>query len=96
MPALDGNPASAGDFQVNVVRLRFGYSFSPKVLFQALLQSDDRSNLVAANFRFSWLQAANAGLFLVYNEVDDDSLVGGIEKRRELALKYSRIIDVFQ
>jgi len=96
LPALDGNPASAGDFQVNVVRLRVGYSFSPKILFQALLQSDDRSNLVATNFRFSWLQAANAGLFLVYNEVDDNSFVGGIEKRRELAVKYSRIIDVFR
>ena len=96
VPALDGNPPSAGDFQVNVVRLRVGYSFSPKILFQALVQSDDRSNLVATNFRFSWLQAANAGLFVVYNEVDDDSFVGGIEKRRELAVKYSRIIDVFQ
>ena len=96
LPALDGNPASAGDFRVNVVRLRVGYSFSPKILFQALVQSDDRSNLVATNFRFSWLQAANAGLFLVYNEVDDDSFVGGIGKRREIAVKYSRIIDVFQ
>jgi hypothetical protein len=28
--------------------------------------------------------------------VDDDSFVGGMEKRREFAVKYSRIIDVFQ
>ena len=63
---------------------------------QALVQSDDRSDLIATNLRFSWLQAANSGLFLVYNEVDDDSFVGGMEKRREFAIKYSRIFDVFQ
>ena len=43
-----------------------------------------------------WLQAANAGLFLVYNEVDDDSIVGAMNKRREVAIKYSRILDVLQ
>ncbi len=94
--ATENTPASAGDFEVNVVRLRLGYSFSPKILLQALVQSDDRSDLIATNLRFSWLQAANAGLFLVYNEVDDDSFVGRMEKRREFAIKYSRIFDVFQ
>ena len=92
--ATDVNPASVGDFEVNAVRLRLGYAFSPKILIQALVQSDDRSDLVATNLRFSWLQAANAGLFLVYNEVDDDSIVGAMEKRREIAIKYSRILDV--
>ena len=81
---------------MNVVRLRLGYSFSPKILIQALVQTDDLSDLIATNLRFSWLHAENAGLFLVYNEVYDDSFVGGIEKRREFAVKYSRIIDVFQ
>lgn len=94
--AMDDRPASIGDFEVNVVRLRLGYSFSPKILIQALVQSDDRSDLVATNLRFSWLQAANAGLFLVYNEVDDDSIIGAMEKRREIAIKYSRILDVLR
>lgn len=95
--AADGvNPASVGDFTVNVARLRMSYSFTPKILLQALVQYDDRSDLIATNLRFSWLQAANAGLFLVYNEVDDDSIVGGMEKRREIALKYSRIVDVLR
>ena len=72
------------------------YSFTPKILLQALVQYDDRSDLIATNLRFSWLQAANAGLFLVYNEVDDDSIVGAMNKRREVAIKYSRILDVLQ
>ena len=72
------------------------YSFTPTRLWQALVQYDDRSDLIATNLRFSWLQAANAGLFLVYNEVDDDSIVGAMNKRREVAIKYSRILDVLQ
>ena len=87
-------PVNNGQFEVNVGRLRLSYSFTPKVLLQALVQYDDRNNLVATNFRFSWLQSANAGLYLVYNELDDDSIVGPMEKRREFTLKYSRIIDL--
>jgi len=30
----------------------------------------------------------------VYNEVDDEFVGGPIEKRREFAIKYSRIIDL--
>ena len=83
-----------GQFDVNVGRLRLSYSFSPKVLLQALVQYDDRTDLVATNIRFSWLQSANAGLYLVYNEVDDESIARGMEKKREFVLKYSRIIDL--
>ena len=87
-------PVANGDFEVNVARLRLSYSFTPKILLQALVQYDDRSDLIGTNIRFSWLQSANAGLYLVYNEVDDDTVGGPIEKRREFVLKYSRIIDL--
>ncbi len=87
-------PVENGNFEVNVARLRLSYSFTPKILLQTLVQYDDRSNLLATNVRFSWLQSGNAGLYLVYNEVDDDSVVGPIEKRREFTLKFSRIIDL--
>ena len=87
-------PVPGGDFEVNVGRLRLSYSFTPKILLQALVQYDDRSDLVATTLRFSWLQTANAGLYLVYNEIDDETVVGPIEKRREFVLKYSRILDL--
>lgn len=88
-------PVSNGDFKVNVASMRLSYSFTPKILLQALVQHDDRSGLVATNLRFAWLQSANTGLYLVYNEVDDDTVTGPIEKRRELVLKFSRILNVF-
>jgi hypothetical protein len=87
-------PVQNGEFEVNVAQLRLSYSFTPKILLQALVQYDDRSDLVGTNLRFAWLQSANAGLYLVYNEVDDENVGGPIEKRREFTLKYSRIIDL--
>lgn len=86
-------PVPGGEFQINVARLRVSYSFTPKISLQALIQYDDRDDMVATNLRFSWLQSANAGLFVAYNEVDE---VGLREPRQELIMKYSRIIDLFR
>ncbi|MEN9806811.1 MAG: hypothetical protein RL756_1331 [Pseudomonadota bacterium] len=84
----------AEDVEINVGRLRLSYSFTPRMLLQALIQYDDRTDLVGTNLRFSWLQSANAGIYLVYNEVDDENVIGPIDKRREIALKVSWIFDV--
>jgi hypothetical protein len=39
--------------------------------------------------------SANAGFYLVYNEVDDRNF-GALPAGRELIVKYSRIFDVFE
>jgi len=87
-------------FTLNLARLRLSYSFTPKILLQTLVQYNERDDVLATNIRFAWLQSANAGLFLVYNEIDDDSPVGvGLgppRKTRELVLKYSRIFDLLR
>jgi hypothetical protein len=86
-------PTEPEPFDINAGQLRISYSFTPKVLLQALLQYDDRSDRVGMNLRFSVLQRANAGLFLVYNEVDE---MGFRKPRREFVLKYSHIFDVIR
>lgn len=88
-------PVANGDFQISLTRLRLSYSFTPKMLLQALVQHNDNSDTLATNLRFSWLQSANSGLYLVYNEVDDRGL-GAPPTGREFILKYSRIFDVFR
>ncbi|MEE8348115.1 MAG: DUF5916 domain-containing protein, partial [Acidobacteriota bacterium] len=57
-----------GDFVTNLARLRLNYSFSPQMFLQSLIQYNDRDDLWSMNLRFGWIQAANAGLFLVYND----------------------------
>jgi len=80
------------DFKVNVGRLRATYSFTPSISLQALVQYDDRNDLLVTNLRFAWLRSANTGFFLVYNEIDERRLLA--KPRRELILKYSRIFDL--
>ncbi len=87
-------PVAGGDFNINIGRLRLSYSFTPKMTLQALVQYDDRSDLIATNLRFAWLQSANAGLYVVYNEVDREGLLGFVRPQREIIIKYSRIFDV--
>ena len=86
-------PVTNGNFEVNLARLRVSYSFTPKILLQALVQYDDRDDVTATNLRFSWLQSANAGLFLVYNETNEFGIRGG-DIDREFIIKYSRIFDL--
>ena len=83
-----------GEFTAHLARLRLSYSFSPKIQLQALVQYNELADTVGTNIRFSWLQSANSGLFLVYNEVDERA-VGAPPTGREFILKYSHIFDVF-
>ena len=80
-----------GEFDVALTRLRLSYSFSPKMSLQMLVQHNDRDDLLATNLRFTWIQTANTGLYLVYNEVDDDRAAPG-RPRREFILKYNHIL----
>jgi hypothetical protein len=87
-------PVAGGDFNINVGQLRLSYSFTPKMTLQALFQYDDRSDVVAANLRFAWLQSANTGLFLVYNEVDERGIDAPPHNGKEFILKYNHIFDL--
>ncbi len=88
-------PVPGGDFTANLMRLRLSYSFTPKILLQLLSQYNEIDDTVSTNLRFSWLQSANTGLFLVYNEVDESGL-GALPRGREFTIKYSYIFDVLK
>lgn len=88
-------PVPNGDFTANLARLRLSYSFTPKMLIQLLAQYNEVDDRFSTNFRFSWLQSANSGLFIVYNEVDERGL-GARPRGREFIIKYSHIFDVLK
>ena len=85
-------PVPRGDFTANLARLRLSYSFTPKILLQMLAQYNEVDDRVSSNLRFSWLQSANTGLYLVYNEVDEQ----GLRRGREFIVKFSHIFDVLK
>ncbi|MCH8136427.1 MAG: hypothetical protein IIB77_10650 [Proteobacteria bacterium] len=88
-------PVPNGQFTANLARLRLSSSFTPTITLQALVQYNENSDEIGTNIRFSWLQSANAGLYIVYNEVDERG-VGALPTGREVIIKYSRIFDVFK
>jgi hypothetical protein len=85
----------SGAFTADLWQLRVSYSFSPRMLVQMLTQYSEQDDAVSTNLRFSWLQSANAGLYLVYNEVDERGF-GAPPTGREFVIKYSRIFDLLR
>jgi hypothetical protein len=82
-----------GSFRTNLGSARVTYSFSPSVFVQSLLQYNNRAGLWSANLRFTWLNTANTGLFIVYNDVrpTSDSDFNG---NRSLIVKYNILLNL--
>ncbi len=85
-----------GDFTTNLFRARVSYSFTPRIYVQGLFQYNDSADLWSANLRFGWLQAANTGLFIVFNEVSETNEFFGGPQARSITLKYSRLFNVLR
>jgi len=87
-----------GDFETNLIRTRFSYSFTPRLFVQTLVQYNDRADVWSTNLRIGWLQAANTGLFVVYNDTRGLYDLNPTPQRedRSLVIKFSRMFDLLQ
>ena len=83
-----------GDVVTNLTSTRIAHNFSPRLFVRSLVQYNDSADLWSTNLRIGWLQDANTGLFIVYNETEgigDVTLAGA---GRSVILKYSYLFDV--
>ncbi len=69
---------------------RLSYSFTPRINFQAFGQYNSDSKLWSFNLRFSVLEAANTGLFVVYNDI----YTNGLPNNRSFTVKYTHMFDL--
>ena len=83
-----------GSIITNLTSVRAAYNFSPRLFVQTLLQHNDSADIWSVNFRVGWLQDANTGLFLVYNETEGIGDVVPSFAGRSVILKYSYLFDV--
>ena len=83
-----------GSFATNLASLRATYNFTTSVFAQTLIQYNDLTKRWSTNLRFNWLQTANTGLFVVYNDTEGFNGLGPIN--RAFIIKYSRQIDVLR
>ncbi|MDW3647420.1 MAG: DUF5916 domain-containing protein [Bacteroidia bacterium] len=79
-------------FNTNVFIGRVAYAFKPNIFTQSLIQYNNVIDLWSANIRFGWLQKANTGLFLVYNE----NRGSGALSNRSFTIKYSYVFDILK
>ena len=89
-------PGPGGRFDATLLSSRIGYSFSPNLYLQSLLQYNTQTAVWSGNLRFGWVDTAGTGLFIVYNERQNDRL-GGITTslmERTVSLKFSRQLDI--
>ena len=90
--ALNDVHLPQGDFLAKVFGSRVSYSFTPRVNIQSYVQYNSEVDLWSLNMRFSVLEQANTGLFVVYNDV----YTGGNVNHRSLTLKYTRVFDILK
>ncbi|MGE0624091.1 MAG: DUF5916 domain-containing protein [Pseudomonadales bacterium] len=91
---IDLDNEIGGPFDINVGIFRLSYAFTPKMSLEGLIQYDDRTDALATNLRFAWLNSASSGLYLVYNESDMDDLLNRRQTSKEFIIKYSYIFDL--
>ncbi len=88
--ARSGDLAPSGDDNYT-----YSYSFTPKLLIEALVQYNDRSDEVISNWRRGSLQTAKAGLYVVHNEtseIGDSHMMR--DDDRSLIIKFSHVVDL--
>lgn len=90
--ALNDVHLPEGDFLAKIFGSRLSYSFTPRLNLQSFIQYNSEVDLWSLNMRFSILEQANTGLFLVYNDV----YAGGEVSNRSLTLKYTHVFDLLK
>ena len=81
-----------GDFTAEVYRTRLTYSFTPRLFIQTLIQYNSSRDLWSTNARLGWIEQSNTGLFIVFNEANEDGLI----QNRSFTVKYSKLLDVLK
>lgn len=79
-----------GDFVATLLGARMNYLFTPRLNFQGFVQYNSEAKLWSFNLRFSILEQANTGLFIVYNDI----YTYGLPNNRSFTIKYTHMFDL--
>ena len=89
-------PEPGGKFDATLLSSRVGYSFSPTLYIQSLIQYNTQTAVWSGNLRFGWVDTAGTGLFIVFNERQSER-IGGLTSsllERTVSIKFSRQLDL--
>jgi hypothetical protein len=83
-----------GSFVTNLIQARVSYNFTPLTYLQAFIQYNDDVDTWSSNIRFSWLNTAGTGLFVVYNDTEGLGNLFIGPQNRSLIVKYTHQFDI--
>ena len=89
----------AGDFNTDLVGLRFNWSFTPKSYLQTFSQYNNATRQIGHNVRLAFLSTSSTGFYLVYNtgiSTRDFTDPHDVERRtvnRALFVKFNYLLD---
>ena len=85
-----------GDFTTHLSRVRFTYTFTPRMYLSGLGQYNSSLNTFSTNLRFRWEWSPGSELFLVYTEdLDTDPFMPNRMtelRNRGLVIKINRLL----
>jgi hypothetical protein len=83
-----------GSFHTDLVPVKVSYAFTTLASIQALVQYNSQSSLFTSNIRLALLNRSGTGLFVVYNDRRDTTIVNPYETLgRSFIVKYTRLFD---
>jgi hypothetical protein len=88
-----------GNFDTDLIGLRFNWSFTPKSYLQAFSQYNSVSRQITHNIRFALLSTSSTGLFVVYNTAQSSYEFNdphGVDRRllsQALIIKFNHLLD---
>ncbi|MGH9347291.1 MAG: DUF5916 domain-containing protein [Vicinamibacterales bacterium] len=83
-----------GSFHTDLVPVKLSYAFTTLASLQALVQYNNQASLVTSNIRLALLNRSGTGLFVVFNDRRDTTLVNPYETLgRSFIVKYTRLFD---
>ena len=89
----------AGDFDTDLIGLRFNWSFTSKSFIQTFSQYNSQTQRIGHNVRFGLMSTSSTGLFVVFNNTDathDYSDPHEVRRRnvsRALFIKFNYLFD---
>jgi hypothetical protein len=83
-----------GSFHTDLIPVKASYAFTTLASVQALVQYNNQSSLLTSNVRLALLNRSGTGLFIVFNDRRDTTLVNPYETLgRSFIVKYTRLFD---
>ncbi|MBI4474140.1 MAG: hypothetical protein HY646_15830 [Acidobacteria bacterium] len=81
-----------GEFEVNLGIVRVDYALSPKMTLRSLTQYNSSTRELSNSIRFNFIYRPGSDLYVVYNDLYNDTAGAATKRDRQLVLKWNYLL----